>query len=101
MARMSGTQPSLQWNPLADIIRPGDTVVLKPNFIKEHHETKLDEWEQVITHGSVIRAVCDYVLLALKGTGRIIICDAPQTDSSFRKICKAAQNDFLTNFGAK
>jgi uncharacterized protein (DUF362 family) len=88
LARMSGTQPSPQWNPLADIIRPGDTVVLKPNFIKEHHETKLDEWEQVITHGSVIRAVCDYVLLALKGTGRIIICDAPQTDSSFRKICE-------------
>jgi uncharacterized protein (DUF362 family) len=78
------------WNPLAEIVSPGDTVVLKPNFIKECHETKPDEWEQVITHGSVIRAVCDYVLLALKGKGKIIICDAPQTDSSFDKICRVS-----------
>ena len=78
------------WNPLAEIVSPGDTVVLKPNFIKECHETKPDEWKQVITHGSVIRAVCDYVLLALKGKGKIIICDAPQTDSSFDKICRVS-----------
>ncbi len=78
------------WNPLSKIVTPGDTVVLKPNFIKECHETKPDEWEQVITHGSVIRAVCDYVLLALKGEGEIIICDAPQTDSSFDKICRVS-----------
>ena len=78
------------WNPLSKIVAPGDTVVIKPNYIKECHETKPDEWEQVITHGSVIRAVCDYVLLALKGEGEIIICDAPQTDSSFDKICRVS-----------
>lgn len=87
LTRITGAGPSTEWNPLAQLVYPGDTVVLKPNFIKEHHETKPDEWEQVITHGSVIRAVCDYVLLALNGKGRIIICDAPQTDSSFKKIC--------------
>lgn len=74
------------WRPLAALVRPGDTVVVKPNFIKECHETRPDEWQQVITHGSVIRAVCDYVLQALEGRGRIIICDAPQTDSSFHAI---------------
>jgi len=79
-----------EWNPLAEIVSPGDTVVLKPNFIKECHETNPDEWKQVITHGSVIRAVCDYVLLALNGSGEIIICDAPQTDSSFDKICRVS-----------
>ena len=76
------------WNPFAKLISPGNTVVLKPNFIREAHETKPDEWKQVITHGSVIRAICDYVLLALKGEGKVIICDAPQTDSSFDKICR-------------
>ena len=52
------------------------------------------EWESVITHGSVIRAICDYVCLALQKSaggdaclsGKVVICDAPQTDSSFTKI---------------
>lgn len=88
LARMTQTEPGdSEWSPLSAHIAPGDTVVLKPNFIKEHHETKKDEWQQVITHGSVIRAVCDYVIAALKGDGKIIICDAPQTDSSFSAIC--------------
>ena len=91
LALITETTPgNSDWNPLKNLIKPGDTVVLKPNFIKECHETKPDEWEQVITHGSVIRAVCDYALLALKGTGKIIICDAPQTDSSFDKICRVS-----------
>ncbi|MCX7847323.1 MAG: DUF362 domain-containing protein [bacterium] len=76
-----------QDNPLGWLVRPGDTVVLKPNFIREGHETRPWEWQQVITHGAVIRAVCDYVLLALQGRGRVVICDAPQTDSSFEEIC--------------
>ncbi len=75
-------------SPLGTLVRPGDTVVLKPNFIRESHETRPHEWQQVITHGAVIRAVCDYVILALQGRGRVIICDAPQTDSSFDTICR-------------
>ena len=90
LVHLSGIQPGPGWNPLAGLIQPGDTVVLKPNFIKEQHETRPNEWEQVITHGSVIRAVCDYVLLALNGKGKVIICDAPQTDSSFTKICRVS-----------
>lgn len=77
-----------QWNPLGEIIRPGDAVLLKPNFIKESHSEKRDEWVQIITHGSVIRAVADYVYLALGGQGRIIVADGPQTDSNFDKICQ-------------
>jgi uncharacterized protein (DUF362 family) len=88
LALLFGAPCGAHWNPLAALVRPGDTVVLKPNFIKEHHETRPREWQQVITHGAVIRAVCDYVLLALRGRGRIIICDAPQTDSSFDNICR-------------
>jgi len=77
-------------NPLEGIVQPGDTVVVKPNFIRECHETRTAEWEQVITHGAVIRAVCDYVLLALAGRGKVIICDAPQTDSSFEAVCRVS-----------
>jgi uncharacterized protein (DUF362 family) len=70
------------WNPLGWLIRPGETVFLKPNMISHKHRLS-DDWDYVITHGSVIRAVTDYVYVALRGKGRIIIGDAPQTDSLF------------------
>ena len=74
------------WNPLGEIVRPGDCVLLKPNFVKESRTDVLSEWIQVITHGSVIRAVADYVYIALRGHGRIIVADGPQTDSDFDAI---------------
>ncbi len=71
-----------------DFIRPGDRVVLKPNWVKEHDERfpGPDRWEHVVTHPFVIRAVIRWVARFLEGQGNIVICDAPQTDSSFQKI---------------
>jgi hypothetical protein len=66
-----------KWNPLDQIVRPGDLVLVKPNLIKEAHQFDQSEWQSVMTHGSIIRAVTDYVILALKGRGKIIIADAP------------------------
>lgn len=87
------------WNPLSAIISPGDTVVLKPNLISQGHRVRHDEWLQVITHGSVIRAVLDYVLLALSGRGRVIICDGPQTDSDFDEIVRRTGLNYVTAYG--
>lgn len=84
------------WNPLGAYIRPGETVLLKPNLVKESHPRDPDGWRYVLTHGSVIRAVADYVFLALQGTGRVIVADAPQTDSSFRRIAALLHLDALT-----
>lgn len=74
------------WNPLAELINPGQTVLIKPNFVKEYHPRDPEGWKYVITHGSMIRAVCDYVWKAIGKEGQIIVADAPQTDSSFTKI---------------
>jgi len=74
------------WNPLGEIVRPGNTVVLKPNFIRDFRETQPDHEDCLITHGSVIRAALDYVYIALKGEGRIIIADASQNDADFDAI---------------
>ena len=73
------------WNPLGSIVEKGDSVLVKPNMIAQSHRYS-DEWEHVITHGSVIRAAIDYVYIALRGEGRIIIADAPQTDSDINLI---------------
>lgn len=75
-----------EWNPLGRWIRPGNTVLLKPNLVKEIHPRDPHGWTYTITHGSVIRAVADYVWKALKGQGRVIMADAPQTDSSFSRM---------------
>ncbi len=75
------------WNPLAELISPGDAVVVKPNLIRQSHVSRLDEWAQIVTHGSVIRATLDYVFLALKGTGKVLVADGPQTDSDFNETC--------------
>lgn len=76
------------WNPLRDLIHPGETVLLKPNLIKERHPRDPAGWQYVLTHGSVIRAVADYVWKALAGRGKILVADAPQTDSSFDQIVR-------------
>ncbi len=76
-----------EWNPLREVVKPGDCVLLKPNFVKEHRTDKSNEWQQIVTHGSVLRAVADYAFLALKGRGRVVVADGPQTDSDFDRIC--------------
>jgi uncharacterized protein (DUF362 family) len=68
------------------IIEPGNTVVIKPNWIRESHLTKSEEWEYIITHPTLISAVLTVVLEFLNGSGKIIIADGPETASNFKKI---------------
>lgn len=87
-----------EWNPLGGIVRPGDTVVLKPNFVREFRETQPGHGDCLITHGSVIRAVLDYVHIALKGRGRIVIADAPHNDADFDSVRRIAGLDEIQTF---
>lgn len=91
------------WNPLGNIIRPGNKVVLKPNFVRDYHEHE-DNLFCVITHPSVIRAILDYVYIALQGDGQIIIADAPQGDANFENLLEKTKVDSIAdlyerNFG--
>jgi uncharacterized protein (DUF362 family) len=87
-----------EWNPLRGLIRPGETVLLKPNLVKEFHPRDPEGWKYVLTHGSVIRAVADYVWKALEGRGRVVVADAPQTDSSFETIARLLGLNELRDF---
>jgi uncharacterized protein (DUF362 family) len=86
------------WNPLRELIHPGETVLLKPNLVKEFHPRDPNGWQYVLTHGSIIRAAADYVWKALEGKGRIIIADAPHTDSSFDRIVSVLALDKIAGF---
>jgi uncharacterized protein (DUF362 family) len=62
-------------------------VLIKPNWVMHKHEHN-NSWEQVITHGSVIRPLIDYVQLALNGRGEIALADGPMLSSDFPEICR-------------
>jgi uncharacterized protein (DUF362 family) len=89
---------TLHWNPLGAWIRPGQTVLLKPNLVKETHPRDAAGWRYTITHGSVIRAVADYAWKALEGRGTLIVADAPQTDSSFAAMARLLGLDALADY---
>lgn len=79
-----------QWNPLGQIIRQGQRVLIKPNWVL-HRNTSGGDVFSVITHPSVLRPVIDYVLLALKGQGRVIIGDAPIQSADFGMLMELTQ----------
>lgn len=84
-----------QWNPLSEIICPGDTVVLKPNWVEDKNENSKAGLDCVVTHASVIRAMIDYVYLALRGSGKIIIGDSAMPDCNLEKLMKVARYDAI------
>jgi uncharacterized protein (DUF362 family) len=87
---------SRDWNPLAALVRPGDRVLLKPNWVMHRHpdEARLGAqaaFECLVTHTAVLRVLVDYVQLALRGTGRILIADAPLQGCDFEALCARAR----------
>lgn len=84
------------WNPLAAVVRPGDRVLVKPNWVMHRHPAEArfgagPAFDCLITHTAVLRAVVDYVQLALRGEGRIAIADAPLQGCDFEALCARAR----------
>lgn len=86
-----------EWNPLGFLVEPGMTVVLKPNFVRSRHFERKDPFA-MITHPSVLRAIADYVWIALKGEGKIIIADAPQYDANWDELVELTKLDEVQDF---
>jgi len=77
-----------KWNPLSEIIKEGNIVVIKPNLVFHEHPLGKSAALSTVTHASIIRPIIDYCLLALKKRGEIIIADAPLQSADFIEICK-------------
>jgi uncharacterized protein (DUF362 family) len=90
--------------PLADIIRPGMSVLLKPNWVL-HENRSGRTMDCMVTHPAFLLAVLREVVAA--GAGRIIIADAPIQSANFdlltppawrakvREICGAVPAEIL------
>jgi len=86
-----------RWNPLEAVVHHGDSVLIKPNWVSQKHELN-DTWQQIITHGAVLRAVIDYVQIALGGQGAIWLADGPMLNSDFAEISRRTGAACLEEF---
>lgn len=72
---------STAWNPLGRLIRPGDTVLIKPNLVDD------SAWEGgQITHPAFLRPVIDYACLACGPTGRVLLAEGPWAPGVFDRV---------------
>ena len=69
--------------PLADLIRPGDSVLLKPNWVLHRNEGSGGE-ECLTTQPEFVLAALDEVLAARPG--RVVIGDAPIQSCEWRQL---------------
>lgn len=74
------------WNPLGFLIKPGNSVLIKPNIVMDHNLIEQNGTDCLITNPSIVAAIIDYVCIALKGTGKIVIGDAPMQECNFDKL---------------
>ncbi len=71
------------WNPFKGFIKPGQTVLLKPNWVRDFNSLNPDSIDDLVTHTAILRPLIDYVLIALEGKGTLIVADAPLQDCDF------------------
>lgn len=85
-----------EWNPLKDVIPPGASVFIKADLI--HQLNSEGDISCILTHGSVLRALCDYIVLA-GGPGTVLrIGDSPISGADFQGCCRGAGLDLLSAF---
>jgi uncharacterized protein (DUF362 family) len=90
----------VEWNPMGELIKPGDRVLIKPNFVL-HLNAGGGPLEAVVTHASILRALTDYILIALKGRGTLTIGDAPQMNCDLVTLFAGNGMDGLGRFLAE
>jgi uncharacterized protein (DUF362 family) len=89
---------TIRWNPFGSFIRPGDRVFVKPNLVEDFHLMGQEALRATVTHGSVLRAVLDYVLIALGGKGSIFIGDSPIKETNFQKVLELTGTAAVASF---
>lgn len=86
-----------EWNPLKNVIKPGQNVLIKPNLVMDKNPSG-DGVECLYTNPSVVAAVLDYVYIALKGHGNIVVGDAPMQECNFEKLVTESGYQALINW---
>lgn len=88
------------WNPLGKFIRQGDKVLIKPNLVL-HKNSSGGGTDCLYTNPALVAAMIDYVCIALKGKGKIVIGDAPLQECEFETLIKQSGYDVMVDFYRK
>lgn len=97
-------QGTKEWNPFGDFITPGNKVLIKPNWVMHFNGNKnagKHAMDCLVTHPSLLRAACDYCIIALKGEGEVIIADAPMQDCDLDCLLEKMHYNSLLDFYKK
>lgn len=89
-----------RWNPLGELVGEGQTVFIKPNWVRDFNPVS-EDIDALITHISIIKAIIDYALIALKKRGKIIIADAPVQNCDFSILKKRTEIDKMLSLYRK
>jgi len=74
-------------NPFEQWLQPGNTVVLKPNWVM-HTEPENPNAPALLTSTALIRHVIDCAARGLKNQGRIVVGDAPLQSCDFERMVR-------------
>ncbi len=93
------------WNPLGRWVQPGQQVFVLCNFVYQRRPREsLTDFHGKCTHASVLRALIDYLLIAVGDEGRVLFGNAPlqscQLDSVLHDTGAQAILDFYARQGA-
>ncbi|MGA7123101.1 MAG: DUF362 domain-containing protein [Polyangiaceae bacterium] len=78
-----------EWNPLGDIIAPGDRVIVKPNLVSSknlHQKISGIRLAASSTHGSLLRPILDYAIKAAGPRGSVRVVDTPVEGCEIEKV---------------
>ncbi len=90
-----------KWNPLADLVKKTQKVILKPNLVFDRHPIGRLGSLSSITHASVVRPLIDYILLATNGQVEIVICDVPLQSADWNNLLQIGGLKELVDFYSK
>jgi uncharacterized protein (DUF362 family) len=94
-----------EWNPLGAYVQRGQRVFVLCNFVQHRRPNESAEaFEGKCTHGSVVRAVVDYLLIAVGEEGRVRFGNAPVQSCNWSAVLEqtgaARVQEFYARHGA-
>lgn len=87
------------WNPLRYAIPEGSNVFILCNFV--YHRRENESWEvfwSKCTHGSVLRAILDYVVLAVGPHGTVCFGNAPVQSCDWERVLEETGATRVSSF---
>jgi uncharacterized protein (DUF362 family) len=99
----SGLDPehrgTAQWNPLGGCIAPGSRVFVLCNFVYHRRPGEtIEEFQAKCTHASVLRALIDYILIAVGPSGSVAFGNAPLQSCDWQAVLADTGAERLLEF---